>query len=127
MNSLLSTIYTSAASNTAVDANKLPDVDFNDFNQLWFENYIDHFNFQNTKTYQERYWVMDKYWTDKTAPNFIYFCGEYTCSPPDERHFPFMVGASKGARIFVIEHRFYGSSQPCNDWSVECFSTLNSE
>ena len=27
----------------------------------------------------------------------------------------------------VIELRFYGSSQPCDDWSVACFSTLNSE
>ncbi len=128
MNSLFTSLLVAvAAAQSTVDANTLPDVDYNDFEQLWFDNYIDHFNFQDTRTYPERYWVNDKYWTDTSAPNFIYFCGEYTCSPPAERHFPFMVGAHHGARLFVIEHRFYGSSQPCDDWSVACFSTLNSE
>ena len=74
-----------------------------------------------------RYWVDETYWTDKSAPNFIYFCGEYTCSPPAERHFPFMIGANKGARLFTIEHRYYGASQPCADWSVACYKNLSSE
>lgn len=38
-----------------------------------------------------------------------------------------MVGANKNARLFVIEHRYYGASQPCSDWSVECYKHLNSE
>lgn len=38
-----------------------------------------------------------------------------------------MVGANKGARLFTIEHRYYGASQPCNDWSVECYKNLSSE
>lgn len=38
-----------------------------------------------------------------------------------------MVGANKNARLFVIEHRYYGASQPCDDWSVECYQHLNSE
>jgi len=124
---LVSLFGTLAKTAAAVDANSLPDVDFNDFQQLWFSNYINHFDFQDTRTYQQRYWINDKYWTDKSGPNFIYFCGEYTCSPPDERHFPFMVGANKNARLFVIEHRYYGASQPCDDWSVECYKHLNSE
>jgi hypothetical protein len=109
MNALFNTtlIQTVARSNT--DANLLPDVDYNDFQQLWFSNYIDH-NDLGKGFYQERYWINDVYWTDPSGPNFIYFCGEYTCSPPDERHFPFMVGASFNARLFVIEHRFYGAS-----------------
>lgn len=32
-----------------------------------------------------------------------------------------------GARLFVIEHRFYGESQPTADWSVTNFDLLNSE
>lgn len=31
-----------AAVRSTVDANTLPDVDYNDFTQLWFTNYIDH-------------------------------------------------------------------------------------
>lgn len=38
-----------------------------------------------------------------------------------------MVGANKGARLFTIEHRYYGASQPCDDWSVECYKNLSSE
>lgn len=69
----------------------------------------------------------DKYWAGGDAPNFIYLCGEYTCSPPEDRHFPFMVGAHFGARLFVIEHRYYGASQPMPDWSVESYQYLNSQ
>lgn len=105
---------------STIDANTLPDVDYNNFEQLWFENFVNH-NDHSEGSYQQRYWVDETYWTDKSAPNFIYFCGEYTCSPPADRHYPFMVGANFGARLFTIEHRYYGASQPCDDWSVECF------
>ena len=40
--SLFSTLAKTAA---AVDANTLPDVDYNDFQQLWFTNYVNHFDF----------------------------------------------------------------------------------
>ena len=38
-----------------------------------------------------------------------------------------MVDAHKNARLLLVEHRFYGDSQPCEDWSVECYKTLSSE
>lgn len=34
--SLFNTLAVSAASSASIDANTLPDVDYNDFNQLWF-------------------------------------------------------------------------------------------
>lgn len=108
---------TLAQSGPGVDANTLPDVDYNDFTQKTFANYIDHNN-TATGTYNQRYWENTQYWTDTNSPNFIYFCGEYVCSPPADRHFPFQVGANMGARLFVIEHRFYGESQPTADWST---------
>lgn len=124
--SLFNTLATKAATHANIDANLLPDVDYNNFEQLWFTNWINHQD-HSEGTYQQRYWVDETYWTDKTAPNFIYFCGEYTCSPPADRHFPFMVGANKGARLFTIEHRYYGASQPCDNWTVECYKNLSSE
>ena len=45
---------------TALAAN-LPIVDENDFVEGWFANKIDHFNYQSTKTYQQRYWSNDVY------------------------------------------------------------------
>jgi hypothetical protein len=37
------------------------------------------------------------------------------------------VGAENGARLFTLEHRFYGESQPMPDWSLESLSYLSSE
>ena len=106
----------------------MPTVNSGDFEQLWFTNLVDHFDFQNDSTYEQRYWVNDKYWTaDESGPNFVYICGEYTCSIRDDRLYPFMVGAEYGARLYALEHRFYGSSQPFDDWSLDSYRWLSSE
>lgn len=38
-----------------------------------------------------------------------------------------MVGASQGALLISLEHRYYGASQPFDDWSTENFEFLTSE
>jgi len=38
-----------------------------------------------------------------------------------------MVGAKHGARLLVLEHRFYGDSQPFDNWSLESYQYLSSE
>lgn len=38
-----------------------------------------------------------------------------------------MIGAAHGAQLFVLEHRFYGESQPYDDWSLENLQKLTSE
>lgn len=77
--------------------------------------------------FSQRYWVNNKYVAGTDSPNFIYFCGEYTCSPPADRHYPFQVGANMGANLYVVEHRYYGDSQPEADWTVENLALLTSE
>lgn len=99
-----------------------------DFTQEWFDAKVDHFNYQSTKTYPQRYWRNDVYCEDKeTCPIFVYICGEYTCSVPAFRFFPFMIGAAHGASLLVVEHRYYGESQPYEDWSSENLVHLSSE
>lgn len=69
----------------------------------------------------------DEYWTNQDDPVFIYICGEYTCSVPDTRLYPFMIGASYGARLMVLEHRYYGESQLFDNWETENLRLLSSE
>ena len=104
----------------------LPKVDVDQFEELWFTNQIDHFNFLDDRTYQQRYWISNQYW-DGQGPIFIYICGEYRCSVPDTRLYPFMLGATYNAQFLVLEHRFYGDSQPFDDWSVDNLAYLSSE
>jgi pimeloyl-ACP methyl ester carboxylesterase len=94
-----------------------------------FSNQVDHFNLLNTDTYEQRYWSSTEYVNpaDSKAPIFVYICGEYRCSVPDTRLYPFMIGAAYGAEFLVVEHRFYGESQPFPDWSVENLGLLNSQ
>merc|ERR1711934_494243 len=84
---------------------------------------------QDDRTYKQRYWINDEYFNkgDKKGPIFIYICGEYRCSVPDTRLYPFMLGATYNAQFLVLEHRFYGDSQPFDDWSVDNLAYLSSE
>jgi hypothetical protein len=99
---------------------ELPTIDDADFTMSKYANKIDHFNYQDNRTYQQRYWVNDKYWTseDEDGPFFLYLCGEWRCDVPSSKY-PFMLGASYGAKLLVLEHRYYGDSQPFTDWSLE--------
>jgi pimeloyl-ACP methyl ester carboxylesterase len=46
---------------------------------------------------------------------------------PAFRFYPFMIGAAHGAQLFVVEHRYYGESQPYDDWSLDNLVHLSSE
>ena len=106
--------------------NDLPDINVDHFEERWFENWVDHYNAQDDRTFKQRWWVNDDYWTGD-GPLFLYICGEYRCSVPDTRLYPFMIGATYGARLLVLEHRFYGDSQPFDDWSLDSLQYLSSQ
>ena len=38
-----------------------------------------------------------------------------------------MLGATYGVRLLVVEHRFYGESQPFDDWSLDSLRYLSSQ
>ena len=74
-----------------------------------FTQHIDHFNYQDDRTFEQRYWINIEYFKDNTnGPNFIYICGEWVCGVGDS--FAWMVAAQNGARMVTLEHRFYGES-----------------
>lgn len=105
----------------------LPTVSTDDFKQLWTDATIDHYNYQDTRTYKQRYWINDKYFDKKNGPVFLYICGEYTCGIREDRLFPFMVGASHNGLLLALEHRYYGYSQPFDSWDTENLRYLTTE
>jgi len=115
------------ASTKVTSYQDLPNVDVADFTQMEFTQTLDHFNYLDQRTYQQRYWVNDKFFDEEEGPIFLYICGEYTCSIRDDRLFPFMVGASHNAKLMALEHRFYGKSQPFDNWATQNFGYLNAE
>eukprot|EP01017_Pseudomicrothorax_dubius_P050845 TRINITY_DN9685_c0_g1_i2.p1 TRINITY_DN9685_c0_g1~~TRINITY_DN9685_c0_g1_i2.p1 ORF type:complete len:522 (-),score=76.82 TRINITY_DN9685_c0_g1_i2:64-1539(-) len=91
--------------------------------QKWFESQrLDHFDVTNNTTWRQRYWVADDYFDPSTGPIFLYICGEGACSGmPNMRSFPGVLAQQYKGLVLVLEHRFYGESQPfgTQDWSVE--------
>ena len=97
--------------------------------QLWFESQlVDHFNPQNTHTFPQRYWVSADYYEPGTGPIFLYICGEYTCPGINqERLYPVQLAQEHKALFVVLEHRFYGFSQPFSDLSTQNLAYLTVE
>ena len=96
------------------------------YDTFYFENQISHFDREDTRTYQQRYWYNDKFFDKDNGPIFLYICGEWTCTPPDTQMFPMIVGADHNALLMSLEHRYYGDSQPFEDWSTPNLKYLTS-
>jgi hypothetical protein len=64
--------------------------------------------------YSQRFWKNDKYYR-QGSPLFIYVCGEWVCGPPSDQIAPFALGQELNGSLLVLEHRFYGMSQPFSD------------
>ena len=95
------------------------EVTMDDYDTFYFDNRIEHFDPNDGRTYKQRYWKNDKHFDQDDGPIFLYLCGEWTCTPPDEEMFPMMVGAENKARLMSLEHRYYGESQPFDDLSTD--------
>eukprot|EP00698_Gefionella_okellyi_P015596 TRINITY_DN4411_c0_g1_i1.p1 TRINITY_DN4411_c0_g1~~TRINITY_DN4411_c0_g1_i1.p1 ORF type:complete len:445 (-),score=107.57 TRINITY_DN4411_c0_g1_i1:90-1424(-) len=83
---------------------------------FYFDQLIDHFDPINTKTFAQRYWLNDTFWTPG-KPVFFVFGGE----APLEDFYGVQSGIivdmaqAAGAAVYYLEHRFYGQSMPTDD------------
>ena len=73
-----------------------------------FSNKLDHFG-SNTTMYDQRYWLDDQFYQDG-GPNFLYVCGEWVCSAANINTVPMKFAQERNAKIWSLEHRFYGKS-----------------
>lgn len=91
-----------------------------------FEQRIDHFNLQDQRTYKQKYYVNDEYWKIGN-PIFIFIGAEggissywLTNSAMHEYSKEF------GAMTVILEHRFYGESNPFNKCETDNLKYLSS-
>jgi pimeloyl-ACP methyl ester carboxylesterase len=92
---------------------------------------LDHTSPTDKRSFKLRYWYNNDHFDakDLKAPMFLYICGEYTCQPPEGfgRAFPHQLAKEHKGLMLVLEHRYYGKSQPFEDWSVPNLRYLNIE
>eukprot|EP01033_Poteriospumella_lacustris_P014875 gene14875-10635_t len=104
--------------------------------QLYVNQSLDHFDRQEARTFQQRYFVNDTFWkgSENNGPVFLCVGGE---GPPMDRtvltnsvHCSDMVelASQVGALMFALEHRYYGLSNPFGkDFSTANLQWLNTE
>ena len=96
-----------------------------DFQSLNFTNKIDHFDPSDNRTYTQRYFVNDQFWDKENGPVFLWICGEARCKPPTSRGYAYQICQDLKCLFYVLEHRYYGDSQPFPDWTTESLKYLN--
>ncbi|EDQ91339.1 uncharacterized protein MONBRDRAFT_18115 [Monosiga brevicollis MX1] len=93
-----------------------------------FDQTLDHFNPQDTRTFKQQYQVNRTFYK-AGGPLFLMLGGEGPASPEWlETNTAIMLYAQQlNAVVAQIEHRFYGESQPFEDLSVDNLRYLSSE
>ncbi|GLB38681.1 putative peptidase S28 [Lyophyllum shimeji] len=101
-----------------------------EFPARWFEQPLDHFS--NTgHTFQQRYWVNDRHYNTTVGGPVIVLDGGETSG---EDRLPFLdtgiveiLAKATGGVGVVLEHRYYGSSVPVNNFTTDSLRWLNNE
>ncbi len=89
-----------------------------------FSNRVDHFNLASRLVYEQRYWHTEAFWDRGAGPMVLYIHGEGPGYVVSNVSAPAMLASKLKAKLFLLEHRFYGTSQPCADWSLSCLRLL---
>ncbi|XP_037042971.1 putative serine protease K12H4.7 [Bradysia coprophila] len=93
----------------------------------WFDQLLDHFNTTNTATWKQRFYTNNAYYKPE-GPVFLMIGGEGAATSDwmtDGAWVPY--AKEHKALCFLLEHRFYGLSQPTEDLSTENLVYLSSE
>ncbi|KAM3140462.1 hypothetical protein pb186bvf_007442 [Paramecium bursaria] len=93
---------------------------------FWFDQKLDHADSFNQQTFRQRYHVYsDSVKDNKPTMVVLYICGEWTCDGIGEGQFPFVAAQRYNGVILVLEHRYFGQTQPFKDWSTSNLKYLN--
>jgi hypothetical protein len=108
---------------------KIKGENYENVKEYYFQQKLDHYNNQEKRTWNQRYYVNDTFYNPNTkGPIFFELGGEGDLSPF------FVTGTSTvqfaqkfGALVVSLEHRFYGKSKPTNDLSTSNLQYLSSQ
>uniref|UniRef100_A0A8C3W9I7 Thymus-specific serine protease n=1 Tax=Catagonus wagneri TaxID=51154 RepID=A0A8C3W9I7_9CETA len=93
----------------------------------WLEQPLDPFNASDRRSFLQRYWVNDQYWTSQDGPVFLHLGGEGSLGPGSVmRGHPTTLAPVWGALVIGLEHRFYGLSIPAEGLDVAQLRFLSS-
>ncbi|KAM9853549.1 thymus-specific serine protease [Aulostomus maculatus] len=96
------------------------------FQDQWFTQKLDHFNGAESRVWQQRYFVNDAFYKPG-GPVFLMIGGEGPANPAWMMNGTWLTYAAKlGALCLMLEHRFYGKSQPTVDLSTDNLRFLSS-
>lgn len=90
-----------------------------------FTQRVNHFDANDTRTFQQRYWVNSSYASGYDAPVIYYICGESRCSPANG--FALTLAKELHAYAITLEHRYYGDSIPVADYSAKNMKYLSAD
>ncbi|XP_072428864.1 thymus-specific serine protease [Chiloscyllium punctatum] len=95
--------------------------------EQWFVQRLDHFNAADGRVWKQRFYINDTFY-QPGGPVFLMIGGEGTANPAWMDYGTWLTFAEKlGALCILIEHRFYGKSQPTMDLSVSNLQYLRSD
>ncbi|GBP12364.1 Lysosomal Pro-X carboxypeptidase [Eumeta japonica] len=86
----------------------------------WFEVPLDHFSFSNTATFKIKYLVNEEFWDHGDGPIFFYTGNEGQIEVfLNHTGFMWDIAAEFRAKLVFAEHRYYGSSMPFGNVSLD--------
>ncbi|CAD8149515.1 unnamed protein product [Paramecium octaurelia] len=91
----------------------------------WFTQKLDHNDPTSQEVFRQRVHIYDEYVKDgQPEAVILYICGEWTCDGIG-KGLTFDAAQQLKAVVLVLEHRYYGQSQPFDDWSTPNLKYLN--